>query len=412
MFFSTNTDPAVVADNPPLQPKVDPEPDLPVSEQALGDGGVRVFHLVDTLNIGGTESQLVQLALRMQRAGHDVTLGCLRAEGPLLQALEQSGIPVIEFRKDKTLLSLNGARQFLRLARFLRKGRFEVLHAHDLWANLLGVPAGRLARIPVVISSRRYLADLEWYTPWRNRIIRFIYWLSTRVIVNSKAVRERLVAGDRLAPEKILVIYNAVDVERFARARRNRDKLLPHIAVGCKVIAVLANMYSPVKGHSCLISAARIVCTSVPDALFILIGDGPERSRLESQVRDGGLNKNVMFVGRRTEVPELLACCDLSVLPSEAEAFPNALLESMSAGLAVVATAVGGSREIIENGINGLLVPPTNPEALAAAILRLIHDPRSSKRLARAGQNDMRARFGFDRLIGEIDQLYKEHLRT
>lgn len=373
---------------------------------------IRVLHLIDTLNIGGTENQLVQLALRMQRAGYRVTVGCLRAEGPLLRVLQQADMPVVEFRKGKTLLSFNGARQLLRLTAFLRSGRFDVVHAHDLWANLLGIPAGRLARIPVVISSRRYLADLEWYTPWRNRIVRFIYRLSTRVVVNSKAVRERLADGDHLAPNRILVLYNAVDVERFSRARRNRKELLPNIAERSKVIAVLANMYSRVKGHASLISAARIVCENEPDTYFLLIGDGTERSALETQAREAGLDNQIVFIGPRTDVPELLACCDLSVLPSEAEGFPNALLESMSAGLPVVATAVGGSKEVIENGTNGLLVPPGNPEALAAAILRVIRNPKLSKTLARAGQRKIRACFSFDRLAAELDQLYKEHLRS
>jgi glycosyltransferase involved in cell wall biosynthesis len=100
------------------------------------------------------------------------------------------------------------------------------------------------------------------------------------------------------------------------------------------------------------------------------------------------------------------------VLPSEAEAFPNALLESMSAGLPVVATAVGGNKEIVENGTNGLLVPPKNSEALAAAVLLLIRDSRLAKRLAAAGQDNVRTHFSFDRLIAELDQLYKEHLRS
>ncbi|PYU06523.1 MAG: hypothetical protein DMG33_07665, partial [Acidobacteria bacterium] len=95
---------------------------------------------------------------------HHVTVGCLRAEGPLLEILQQAGIPVVEFRKKKTLLSFNGVYQLMRLALFLRRGQFHVIHAHDLWANLLGVPAGWLARTPVIISSRRYLADLDWYT--------------------------------------------------------------------------------------------------------------------------------------------------------------------------------------------------------------------------------------------------------
>jgi len=375
-------------------------------------GSIRVFHLVDTLNVGGTENQLVQMALRMRQIGHRITVGCLRAEGPLLQVLQRAGVPVAEFRKEKTLLSFKGARQLLRLAGFLRWGKFDVLHAHDLWSTLLGVPAARLARVPVIISSRRYLADLEWYTPWRNRVMRFMYRLSTRVLVNSQAVRDQLVTRDRVAPERVRVVYNAVDVERFAAVRQGKSKLLPAIAEGSRVIAVLANMYSRVKGHDCLITAARIVCEFEPAVVFLLIGDGTQRPRLEAQARDAGLEKNVVFLGRRTDVMELLACCSLSVLPSEAEAFPNALLESMSAGLPVVATAVGGSKEVIENGQNGLLVPPGNPEALAAAILRLVRDPRLAMKLAVTGQDDMRQHFSFDRLIAEVEQLYEEPLRS
>src|SRR6266478_2985995 len=105
----------------------------PPSEQWT-DGRTRVVHLVDTLNIGGTENQMVQAALRLHRLGYLVTVGCLRAEGPLLQVLEEEGIPVVEFRKEKTLLSLNGVLQLFRLALFLRKGKFQVLHAHDLWS--------------------------------------------------------------------------------------------------------------------------------------------------------------------------------------------------------------------------------------------------------------------------------------
>ena len=373
---------------------------------------VRVLHLVDSLNIGGTESQVVEVAVRMQRAGHHVVVGCLRAEGPLFRVLKGAGIKIVEFRKKTTLLSLNGARQLLRLAAFLRSGRFGVIHAHDLWANLLGVPAGRLARVPVVISSRRYLEDHDWCTPWRKRVVRLIYRLSTRVVANSRAVSELLVNEKKVAPEKIRVVYNGVDFERFARARPEREKLLPNVGKRSKLIAVLANMYSRVKGHACLISAARIVYENEPDAIFLLIGDGPERARLETQVRDAGLDNNVLFVGRRTNVPEWLACCDLSVLPSETEGFPNALLESMSAGLPVVATAVGGSKEIIKSEVNGLLVPPGNSEALAQAILRVMRNPPLAKNLACAGQNDMRKHFGFDRVIAELYRLYKEPISS
>ena len=366
----------------------------------------RVLYLVDTLNVGGTETQVVHAALRLRSRTHDVVVGCLRAEGSLLEVLKRRNVPVVEFHKGKTLLSLNGAYQVLRLAYFLRRGRFHAVHAHDLWSNLLGVPAAWLARTPVIVSSRRYLADLEWYTPQRNAVMRVIYGLSTHVTVNSRAVRDLLAKRDGLPLEKIRVLHNAVDVDRFATARRDREHLFPGTKAHSKLIAVVANMYSSVKGHACLISAASSVCRDFPEAIFVLIGDGKERRSLEEQVRQARLEKNVLFLGSRRDVPELLACCDLFVLPSEAEGLPNAILEAMAAGLPVVGTSVGGIPEIITDGVNGVLVPAKNPHALAEAILRILQNPHLAKELSQAGQETARTQFGFDRLLAELEQLY------
>jgi glycosyltransferase involved in cell wall biosynthesis len=374
----------------------------------FSNGEIRVFHLVDTLNIGGTENQMVQTAVRLHRLGYRVTVGCLRAEGPLLSVLKTAGIPVVEFRKKKTLMSPGGLVQVFRLALFLRLGKFQVLHAHDLWSNLLGVPAAWLARTPVIISSRRYLADLEWYRPWKDKFLREIYRLSTFIVVNSRAVKTLLVNRYRgLRAEKIHVIYNGVDVDHFAAARTTRERLLPGMANDRQLIAVLANMYSSTKGHSHLISAARSLCLSIPEVMFLMIGDGSERPRLQEQVRDLGLEKHFLFLGRRNDIAELLASCQLAVLPSETESLPNAVLEVMSAGLAVVATSTGGTVEIIDGGVDGLLVPPRSPQSLSAALLQLLLEPQMARRLARAGQEKMRTHFSFDRLIAELEQLYE-----
>jgi glycosyltransferase involved in cell wall biosynthesis len=165
-------------------------------------------------------------------------------------------------------------------------------------------------------------------------------------------------------------------------------------------------MYGRVKGHACLIAAACNVCRILPNAVFVLIGDGEERPKLEEQIREAGLESNFVFLGRRSDVPELLACCDLSVLPSEAEGLPNSVLEAMAAGLPVIATCVGGNPEIIVDGINGLLVPPQDEQALAEAILRILQDAHLGRRLSQAGQERVRAKFGFDRLLAELKQLY------
>ena len=408
MLSTLSTDRAAVVKNDPSSPHWLPKFHTVLSRlKAPSDnGGARVLHLVDTLNVGGTETQMVQTALRLRSTSHHVTVGCLHAKGPLLEVLQQADIPVVEFCKKKTLLSVNGVYQLMRLALFLRRGQFHVIHAHDLWANLLGVPAAWLARTPVIICSRRYLADLDWYTPWRNKIIRTIYRLSTHVIVNSASVRQLLVERDRLSPEKIHVIYNGVDVDRFAGVRGDREGLLGSFGSGSKLIAVVANMYSRVKGHACLIEAASIVCRAVPSAKFVLIGDGAARPKLEQQVRQAGLEENFLFLGCRQDVPELLACCDVSVLPSEAEAMPNSVLESMAAGLPVVATGVGGTPEIIVDGVDGLLVPPQDSQALAQAMLHILQDADFARRLSRSGQEKMQTHFGFDRLIAELEQLY------
>jgi L-malate glycosyltransferase len=406
MLSTSNRDQAGIAANQAwsLQRPTDSRPDHSDSEV---QGNIRrVLYLVDTLNVGGTETQVAHVALRLRSRAHDVVVGCLHAEGSLLEVLKRGNVPIVEFRKGKTLLSLNGLYQLFRLAHFLRRGRFHAVHSHDLWSNLLGIPAAWLARIPIIISSRRYLADLEWYTPWRSLVMRVIYRMSTRVTVNSRSVRDLLARRDSLSPEKIQVLNNAVDVDRFATAQGDREHLFPGTGSHSKLIAVVANMYSRVKGHTYLISAASTVCRDIPEAIFVLIGDGKERPNLEQQVRQAGLEKNFLFLGSRGDVPELLACCDLFVLPSEAEALPNALLEAMAAGLPVVGTRVGGIPEIIRNGVDGLIVPAKDPYALAEAILRILQNPRFAKQLSQAGQEMVRAHFDFDRLLAELEQLY------
>jgi glycosyltransferase involved in cell wall biosynthesis len=373
---------------------------------------MRVLYVIDTLNVGGTETQMAKAALCLHRAGHRVTVACLRQEGPLLELLEGGGIPVVEFRKRKTLISLNGFYQLLRLAFFLLWHDFQVLHAHDLWANLLAVPAARLAGTPVVISSRRYLADLDWYTPRRSKIMRLIYRLSTHVLANSKEIRRLLLERDGLPREKIHVIHNAVDCDQFVHAQQNKNKLFPGLNETAKLIAVVANMHSSAKGHERLIAAARIVCRQAPQAAFLLIGDGQERPRLEQEAEAAGLKKNLLFLGQRQDIPELLACCDLSVVPSESEGLPNALLEAMAAGLPVVATQVGGIPEVVETGVTGLLVPSGDPDALANAILLVLQDSTLATRLARAGQARMRTHFSFERLTAELEDLYGPERRS
>jgi L-malate glycosyltransferase len=365
--------------------------------------------MVCSFDMGGSEHQMVEVARRMNSSRYQVTVGCIRAEGPLLKKLNEAAIPVVEFRTDG-MWKPRGIYQLFRLALFLRKNRFHVVQTYDLYSTLIAVPASRLARIPVVISCQRDLADWWWYTPRNRKILRYIQNRSTFLVGNSIAVRDLLVKEDGFDPAKIRVILNGIDAGSYVSSPENRKVLFPSINEDDKLIAVVANMNFPAKGHQDLVEASKKLCALFPRVRFILIGDGSERSNIERRVSELGLQEFFCFLGRRSDVPELLSCCDLSVLPSWAEGLPNAVIESLAAALPVVATRVGGIPEIIEDGESGLLVPPHEPNCLAEAILRILRDSEFARLLGLAGRDRVRKVFSFERLLRETENLYEEGL--
>ena len=370
----------------------------------------RVFFLLDSLQIGGTETQAVELALRLNPAHYLVTLGCLKLSGPLLAKFAGSHVSTIEFSVSGGVDSPNGVVQILRLARFLRRERFDIVHAHDLWSNLLALPAARLARVPVVISSRRDLAHLSWYTPRRRRFLRFLQKFSSAVLVNSREVERQLICEDRFSPGIIRVVYNGIDLSRFSRTRAGRGRLFPGLD-DCALIVTTGNMHSDVKGHLTLIEAAIRVCSEFPHVRFVLIGDGARRQEFESKVNDLGLRRNFLFLGSRQDIPEILSCCDMAVAPSRAEGFSNAILEYLAAGLPTISSDVGGNKEIIEQEVSGILVHPNDPPQLAEAICMLLRNPDFAVQVGNTGKELVCNSFGFDQMVANVDALYTELLQ-
>ena len=370
--------------------------------------GTRVLMFIQTLDLGGSETQCVEMARQLKREGYRVTVGCLRADGPLKARLHEAELECVEFPVHTSLLRPNAFLQMLKLVAFLRRRHFKVVHANDLYSNLFAVPAAWLARVPVVISSRRDLGRWWWYTPVRRKILRRVQELSTQILVNSEAVRQELLIKDGFGPEKIQVVYNGIDAEKYVQATGNREHLLPGISSNHKLIIAVANMHTGAKGHGDLIEAARTIRKEHPEARFVLAGDGEMRQFFEDQVRAAGLQEMFVFLGHRTDIPALLASCDIGVLASRTEGLPNAVLEYMAAGLPVVATTVGGVPEIIENEINGLLIPPETPTALSSALLLLLKDEQMRRRLGNAGRERILAQFNFTSVMARLKQLYKD----
>jgi glycosyltransferase involved in cell wall biosynthesis len=230
------------------------------------------------------------------------------------------------------------------------------------------------------------------------------------VLTNATPIRDALISEDGFAPEKLRVIHNGVDLGKFQGGRIGRDRIFPGVG-DAKLIVLVGNMHSDVKGHPWLITSAPAVVREFPRTRFVLVGDGRQRAGFEQQVAGLGLERNFVFLGRREDVPAILANCDIAVLPSRAEGLPNAVLEYMAAGLPTVVSRVGGNAELVENGVTGLVVPPEDTVALSIAFLNLLHDPDLAREMGRRGREFIVHNFSFDRLVREVDALYTELLR-
>ena len=393
------------------QEKTELKASVPTVERKTSVAKRKIFYLVDSLNIGGTETQAVELARRMDPKTYDVTLACLRKEGPLLDLLNGSAVNVVEFRPKGGIDSPRGLYQLARMVAYLRRGKFDVLHAHDLWSNMMGVVAGKLAGVPVVITSQRDLSHGDWYQGSRKKWLRRAQNASSAVVTNARMIREGLVSQEGLAADKVRVIYNGVDLERFVTSPSMRARIFSGME-RAKLIVLVGNMHTDVKGQPTLIAAASEIVSRFPQARFVLVGDGDKRREFEAGAHAAGVAASFMFLGRRNDVADILAACDIAVLPSAAEGMPNAVLEYMAAGLPVVASAVGGNLEVIADGGTGLLVPPGNATALAQAVSRLLGDEVLALRLARTGRELVQQRFSFERLTREVGALYEELLQA
>lgn len=369
---------------------------------------MRILMFVQSLELGGSEKQCVEMARLLARNGYAVTVGCMRRTGPLRRKIAEAGLELVEFPV-ASLLRPRAFVQMVRLMCFMRARKFDVVQTNDLYANLFAVPAARLAGIPVVVSSQRDLSDWWWYTPRRRRLLRTVQGFSTCVVVNSEAIRSQLVREDGFDVEKIRLVYNGIDVERYTTRNRAlaRRAIGQSIEANDRLIVMVANMHSAVKGHSDLIGAAHIVCRQDGNVRFLLIGDGKMRSTFEAQVRAANLEKSVLFLGHRTDVPDILSCCEMGLLPSRAEGLPNAVMEYMAAGIATIATPVGGVPEIIEHETNGLLTPVGEPASMAKQVLRLLDDVSLRERIGQAGRETMQSKCSFATVLASLERIYR-----
>jgi glycosyltransferase involved in cell wall biosynthesis len=358
-------------------------------------GATGILYCIDSLQRGGTELQLAGLIARLDRTAWRPYLCTLRPSDPTL-AVEACSLLELDVPR---LGAPAAAAQAVRLARLLRTERVGVVQCFFQDATVFGAFAAWLARVPVRVGSFR---DLGF---WRDRrqeaLLRRVYPRLTGFIANSDAVRTRFCRDFGLEPERVAVIPNAVDPDAFPFA----DHDGPPAAV-----ALVGNLNRRVKRPDLFLQAAARIAREDRAISWHLVGDGQLRASCEALADELGIRERVVFAGRVPDVTGYLGRVAIGVNCSDSEGFSNAILEYMLRGCAVVATAVGGNREAVEDGVDGLLVPPDDPAALAGAIARLLDDPGLRRRLARTARERATARYGWERCVAAHEAYYRDAL--
>lgn len=347
---------------------------------------------------GGTERQMTELIRRLDRRRYKVHAVCLRREGGWLPRVEGVAASVVEF-PISGFAKMATLRQLWRFARWCRQERIAVLHTCDFYSNVFGLLGGALAGVPVRVGSRRELNPDK--TPGQIRLQKFAYRFATRIVANSPAAAA-ILREEGLASRIVALISNGVEGTDYAE-RETRPVV--------RTVITVANL-RPEKNHETLIAAAAQLATTCPDLRYQIVGEGSRREALEALAKARGVDGIVEFLGHRDDVPALLAAADVFVLPSRSEAFPNGAIEAMAAGLPVVACAVGGLLDLIETGRTGILVPPSDPEPLAAALRSLCAEPERARAIGREARREVQARYSFERMVAAFEDLYDTELRA
>jgi glycosyltransferase involved in cell wall biosynthesis len=368
---------------------------------AHGTSGVRrprLFLMTDALRTGGTERQFALMARALESGPFEIRLGCLQRAGAFLDQVGE----IEEFNPRGSFLSRAGLTAFLRLARHMRAQRIAVAHSFDYYSNLLMIPAARWAGVPVVIGSLRNLGDRRTLLQWGALL--GVFGLCSRVVCNSRAAAERLVAGG-LAETKICVIQNGLPAEAF----NAREPALPGLP-GVLRVGMIARMNEAVKNHPLFLRACARVAAEFPSLEVLLVGDGPLRGDLERLAGKLGLGERARFLGERHDIPAILASLDVSVVTSQSESLSNVILESMAAGKPVVASRVGGNPELVRDGETGRLFELSDEDAFVDALREVLRKPERMREMGERARRAARERFHIDTVRKQFESLYTDAL--
>jgi glycosyltransferase involved in cell wall biosynthesis len=368
----------------------------------------RILHFAQH---GDTSGFFPQLARRHDRTRYRVYFATLNPIWPDLRAvLEEQGV---EWFSCEARSRADFPLAMLRLARHLRNKQIDIFHAHLFEPSVIGLPAAVLARTPVRVLTRHYS---DYHTRidkrWHVRLDQMCTWLSHRVIAVSQHTAEHMIEAEGAPPDKIRTILNGIDFDRVYVSGNDTVARIRHEFVDgdkdAHLLLIVGRLH-PEKGYEYLFAALPEIRRRIKRKVILLVaGQGPYEEEFRERVRSLGCEDMVRFLGFRRDAPDLMAAADLVVLPSVAEAFGLVLTEALYLGTPVVATQIGGIPEIVDHGVDGVLVPSGDSHALAEAIVSLLTDPERRRAMAGAGREKVIRKFQFEAMVRAYERVYEE----
>ncbi|MBI5574564.1 MAG: glycosyltransferase [Elusimicrobia bacterium] len=344
----------------------------------------KIFHLITSLNIGGTEKFLLTV-LRNLKNKYDFSVGYLKERGHIADEIEKLGIPVIKFN-------------FFSLVKYLKKNKPQIIHTHLYRANIIGRIAGKISRTPKILSSQRSIDGWKIFCHvWLDKITSHYCNL---IIANSQAAKNILITREKIPSQKIIVIYNGVELPEHQNIRTS-ERIF--------TVAYIGRLHKE-KGVYLIPKIAKIVCKKNDKIKFLIYGDGPEKGNLQLKVKNLKLENSVIFMGWQNNLENIYSSINILLLPSEEESFPQTALEAMSFGIPVIASDVGGVSEVVEHQKTGILIKSKSPESFADAILSISQDYYCYHHFSENSKIKATI-FTVEKMINSMDNIYNNYIK-
>ena len=367
---------------------------------------INVLHIIERLDIGGAEVLLLTFAKNVDKDKFKVIFCCIDEKGSLFEAIANEGVKIVCLKPTRYIY---GCKRIFALMQLIKKENIDIVNTHLHTANYIGRLVAYMMGVKIICKAEHgYTGDYRKQDiiniPKYVKINMFLDRISDAIVYVSEAQLRN--SSNKISNEKKIVIYNGLDTERFEfRNDRNSTRKALGLCDEDKVIGIVSNLHK-YKGHIYILSSLEKILPFYPLLKLLIVGEGPEKSSLEKYVNDLGIKNNVIFLGGRKDVPELMRAFDILVVPSLFESFGMTLIEGMYSKLPIIGTNVGGIPEILKDGETGILIPPRDSEAIKNALLKLIENPALAKSMGERGREIVLSKFTGQRYAREMERLY------